>query len=740
MLPLAIAIALLCATPLASAQSTQAQSAPVQATSAPAPAPSVPATPANATATTDLDSVSVQGERYDARRDDTATRIVIAREELLRQGDTTLGEALKRLPGVTIGSGTPGRSGAVALRGMAGYTQVLIDGQRAPTGFDFDSLTPDMVERIEILRSPTADLSGESIAGTINIVLAQTARTDARQLTLAWATADGRQAPSASWRSSRREESRSHVLTATAARREFLYEDTGLERGYDPAGVENLRRTTRLRSIGVRDGLTLAPTLDLRLANDDTLALQAFLDSSHLKRTGDVDWETLLGPQLDHVRYRQGNDIDNTQFNASVAWTHPFAAAGTLTAKANAAWNREDYLFREQGYAADGSLNLEDHTTADMDVHNLGSSGKWSLPQAGRHQVQAGWDAGVDRRRETRVQHLFPVAGNQEWISDLSFDAQIRRLAAYAQDDITFSPQWSMYLGLRWETIETTSDGSGLAAVRNRASVLSPVMQSLWKMPGSDKDQVRLALSRTFKAPTLAALSARPYTSTNNRPLNPDVRGNPGLEPELATGLDAAYERYGKDGARLSVGGYVRRIRGVIRTETRMLEGRWVAFPANGGDASAWGLEMDARAGLAQLHAGAPAIDLRFNATLNRSRVDGVPGPDNRIDQQVPFSATLGADWKFDPEWTAGLGYTYRSGGPVRITASRGNLDAYRRELDMYLLWAPARRAKLRLAVTNALYPTLETGQWYLDADGLQRIDRQRRPPVGVRLQWEMQL
>lgn len=730
MLPLAIAIAPLCATSIASAQSS------AQSTSTPAAAAPVPAAPA----TTALERVSVQGERYDARRDDTATRIVIAREELLRQGDTTLTEALKRLPGVTIGSGTPGRPGAVALRGMAGYTQVLIDGQRAPTGFDFDSLTPDMVERIEILRSPTADLSGESIAGTINIVLAQTARTDSTQLTLAWATADGRHTPSASWRWSRREEGRSHALTATATRREFLYEDTGLERGYDPDGTENLRRTTRLRSIGVRDSATVSPTMELRLANDDSLTLQAFLDTSRLERSGDVDWETLLGPELDHVRYHQANEIDNTQLNASAAWTHPFATAGTLTAKASLAWNREDYLFREQGYAADGTQNLEDLTTADLDVRNLGSTGKWSLPEAGRHQVEAGWEASADRRRETRIQHLLPVGGSGEFLSDLSFDAQIRRFAAYAQDDITFSPRWSLYLGLRWEAIETTSDGSGFAAVRNRAGVLSPVLQSLWKMPGSDKDQVRLALSRTFKAPTLAALSARPYTSTNNRPLNPDVRGNPDLRPELATGLDAAYERYGKDGARMSVGGYVRRIRGVIRTETRMLDGRWVAFPANGGDADSWGLEMDARAGLAQLHAGAPAIDLRFNATLNRSEVEDVPGPDNRIDQQVPFSATVGADWKLDANWTAGMGYTYRSGGPVRITATRGNLDAYRRELDLYVLWAPTRRSKLRLAVSNALHQTLETGQWYLDADGLQQIERQRRPPVGVRLQLEMQL
>jgi iron complex outermembrane receptor protein len=67
-----------------------------------------------------------------------------------------LGEVLKRLPGVTI-QGTPGRGGAIRMRGLgSGYTQILLDGQRVPPGFSVDSLTPEQVEKIEILRAPTA--------------------------------------------------------------------------------------------------------------------------------------------------------------------------------------------------------------------------------------------------------------------------------------------------------------------------------------------------------------------------------------------------------------------------------------------------------------------------------------------------------------------------------------------------------------------------------------------------------
>jgi len=38
-------------------------------------------------------------------------------------------------------------------------------------GFTLDSLSPDAVDRIEIYKTPVANLSTQSIAGSINIVL-----------------------------------------------------------------------------------------------------------------------------------------------------------------------------------------------------------------------------------------------------------------------------------------------------------------------------------------------------------------------------------------------------------------------------------------------------------------------------------------------------------------------------------------------------------------------------------------
>ncbi|MGH8086445.1 MAG: TonB-dependent receptor plug domain-containing protein [Lysobacter sp.] len=691
--------------------------------------------------TVELDRVTVQRARYDARRQDTAAKIVIGRDELQRYGDVTLPDALKRLPGVTVGSGAPGQSGGISLRGLgSGYTQLLINSQKAPAGFDIGSLTPEMVERIEIIRSAMADLRTEGVAGTINIVLSKMARKDSRELKLSLGSSNGKWTPKLSWHQSQRDEYRNYTLNATASRREFLVEETGTETGWDVAGVANLLRTTAVRAEGFRDVLSVAPSFNLMLENGGTFSVQGYFDASNYNKYVDVDWDTQQGSELKHVRYNQFSGIDVVQLRGDINWAYDFENGGDFTTKLSLGGNREESRFREQGYAVDGIQNLDDHTDGRLRVDGVNSTGKYSLPPLGDHSLELGWEGSIDRRRETRVQHLLPVGGEPEYFSDLFFDAQIRRLAFYGQDDWALTPQWSMYLGLRWERIETISDGDEFERIHNRARILSPVLQSLWKLPGSNNDQIRLGVSRTYKSPTLRLLIPRPYTSTNNRPLNPDQQGNPELRPELATGLDLAYEQYWSNGAQLSVGAYLREIEGVIRSETRLINGRWVSSPFNGDDATASGLEMDSKFSLKRLISSAPAMDIRFNVTRNWSQVDGVPGPHNRLDQQPRLSSTLGADYEVSPVWTVGASYTYRSGGAVRTTRRQIDSDSARREFDVYSLWTISDNAKLRLSAGNLLEQEIVTGTEYFDEGGAQQIERRRPTPVVLRAQLELEL
>ena len=154
---------------LSSAQAQNKASEPVTETEQSTPAkPTPPRRNAG-----ELKPVTITGaaiNETEDRRQSTASKIIVGRDEIERFGDDTMGELLKRLPGVTM-PGRPGRGGAPRMRGLGGgYTQILIDGEPAARGFSLDDLSPEQVERIEILRAPTAETGARAIAGTINVI------------------------------------------------------------------------------------------------------------------------------------------------------------------------------------------------------------------------------------------------------------------------------------------------------------------------------------------------------------------------------------------------------------------------------------------------------------------------------------------------------------------------------------------------------------------------------------------
>lgn len=691
-----------------------------------------------------LDAVVVQGtSSYDARREDTISRIVVTQEELRKFGDTELSESIKRLPGVTVGIGPAGRSGAITLRGMGnGYTLILLNGEKAPEGFTIDSVSPDMVERIEIQRSATADRSSEAIAGTINIVLKKGSRKRTRDIKLTMSSLRGKLSPAFNWQISDNSDELSYAVNGAASRRNFFVTESERFIARDADDNTQSVRNGEVNVTGRTDALSLSPSLSLRLENGDTLSMQGYVDASAFRKYGDIDYAMELGSPVRHMRYRQTLATDDLRLRGDLNWTHTFDNENLdqLAVKLSLNSNRQDYSFKEQGFAVDGIQNLDDDTSARTREYGVNTTGKYSANIRENHSLQLGWDGSMQLRDERRVQRLVDFPGIPGGISDLDFEATINRIALYAQDEWTVSDRWSLYFGARWELFETISEGNSFARVRNRDDVVSPSLQSLWKMPGGKKDQIRLALSRTYNSPRIAQLIPRPYTTTNNNPLEPDQRGNPGLKPELALGLDLSYEHYWADAAMVSLGGYVRKIDDVIRDEIRFVDGRWASSPDNGGKALAWGLEIDSKFPLQSLIAGAPDIDVRFNFTRNWSRVGDIPGPDNRLPEQAKLSSTLAADYRIGPALTLGGSFTYQDGGYIRTTLSRAKFNGPRREFDVYGLWSISERGKLRLSLGNLLLRDIVSGNEYFDASGSNEFMRRRDTSLLFRATFELKL
>lgn len=128
-----------------------------------------------------LDEVRVVSSRVPATMGQEAESLtVITREQIERIGAAGGADLLRQVPGVQVDQlGGPGGISLVYIRGSdPNHVLVLVDGVRMndPTnsrggGFDFSSLDPSQIERIEILRGAASSIYGaDAMGGVVNIV------------------------------------------------------------------------------------------------------------------------------------------------------------------------------------------------------------------------------------------------------------------------------------------------------------------------------------------------------------------------------------------------------------------------------------------------------------------------------------------------------------------------------------------------------------------------------------------
>lgn len=126
--------------------------------------------------------VTASGTAIDIK-DAPASISVITREEIERQPVYDLNTLLRRIPGVTGGTSPVGEESKIKLRGLPDkYTLILVDGKRmgssADTAYrpdlgrqDLNWISPEMIERIEVVRGPMSSLYGsDAMGGVINII------------------------------------------------------------------------------------------------------------------------------------------------------------------------------------------------------------------------------------------------------------------------------------------------------------------------------------------------------------------------------------------------------------------------------------------------------------------------------------------------------------------------------------------------------------------------------------------
>jgi iron complex outermembrane receptor protein len=494
-------------------------------------------------------------------------------------------------------------------------------------------------------------------------------------------------------------------------------------------------------------GYNIAPRFNFKFSDEQTLSIATFFQKGYWNFRNDFLNRAISGNPVFDDNSIQDGYWENRRGN--LTWVNRFSPDQRIEIKAGF----------QQGRAAFDSRNLR---SGALQLNTVGSnqddaitqSGKYSHLLGSSHSLTAGWDLENRDRLERRTTK--DAAGNALLPSfeGQPFEAQVRRQAFYIQDEWEISPQWQLYLGLRNERIISES-ATTASPVRNESSVLSPLAHVTYKFNPKSRDMIRASLTRSYKAPGLNTLLARPqingaFTNTNltNTPLAPDRMGNPALTPELATGIDIAYENYLTNDGIFSVGIFHRNLTNVVRnvTELRTVSWanapRWISQPQNFSDAVTSGIEFELRGRasdlMPKLLGTAKALNIRTSLSIYNSSIAALNGPNNRLDGQQPWSANFGFDQRITGlPLSIGGNFNYTPGYDTRQTEDLVLKRSSARSVDVFALMFLSPTMSFRAAASAGVQqfgpPNGVNFSQYANGDYL-RTDRYAKPQLNLSL------
>ncbi len=632
--------------------------------------------------TQQLREVVVSGRRSLSERFmATGSLVVVDRQDIELMGVDSAVDVLRQLPGVQVNTGASGNV-EIRMRGLdSSATRVLIDGQRAAgrSQLPVDQLPADLIERIEVVRSPSAEFSGTS-GGTINIVLRQAnpQRSTNIRLTdvITWGEHRGRLWASRSGPLGQAEEGRPGPNWSYFSGVWLADQLTGsdLEREQSTGGGPAQRTDIQTR-LDRRD-VWLVQRLNGRIGRDQ-LALRGSLSGSEGR--GEVETRSTTGTQTDtSTQQRQAWQLGSD-------WTRRLSI-GKL--ESSLSGNNQTDEQRRQGL----SRFSEDRRESTWQLKSKLTGARESLL----------WMTGFDY--ETR---------NARGLSQLDANAPenlrsgIDRVALWGQNEWALPRKTTLTLGLRAESLLLRSevDGGGTSSVRQRLDIWQPSLHA--RTPAGENAQWRLNLARITRQPNVADLLDRTVPSQGSNSINnADTLGNPNLRPEVTQTLDVGYEQRLSGGGQAGLGLFVRQTDDVVATQVFQLNpanpsDRWLEQRQNIGSARTLGLEADVKRPLSDTGWGR-AWMLSATGTLLDAELTSGP----RQGQSIPGLSRYSASFSLAKPMRRGGGYfggasLTLSGPSVLNTSVTTGQERSRATLDLHVGQSVSRTTSWRVGIYN---------------------------------------
>lgn len=648
----------------------------------------------------------------------------------------SVGEMLKRVPGVTFTSDVLEYDG-VQMRGLPpGFTQVLINGRRAPGGeadgaFFVDRLPAELVERIEIIRAPRADQPSEGVAGTLNVVTKESVSFEGGFIKGGMLiNEDGGVRPSGALAYA------GHLSDSTSIWAGFNYQErrnpkekvsyrfggepttSGKSFPGDPAEsnyITDPEFDNFEAQDDTRDGTDLSGNIELtsQFGNGGQFRISGlFVDTD---RDEDETSVTLEGEDLDFDEVEiQHEDISQQTYALTADARIPlnFAELGLA-----AGWSgfREDTdiaVFVGDNPDDFDDVELDDEDSIDIKDDEFTGTVSLIFGKDGALEIKPG----IDLLGKTRK------GGQAGTFLESDFRIEEDRYSPYVRATFKPSDVLTIDAGLRYEITRRDVNGFNEDDESVTGSYsdedLNPSLH-LRYVPTAN-DQIRVSVARTVRRPDYDLIS--PIEEEETPGDDDRTIGNPDLRNEKAWGVDVGYERRLGGSGIVGVNVFYRDIKDLIEHVAIADLGDGSLYtPRNIGDGQSWGLEFDFSAPLSAF--GMPDTGLFANYTyLDSETTDPFTGEKRRFNNQPHHLYNLGFIQTVRSV-DASFGMTISG----RSKALESNFDEtislrYDPDLEAFVEKRFGRNFVLRLSAQNLLNRVKKEDFRKYDGDSLQEV------------------
>lgn len=574
-----------------------------------------------------LSTITITANRNTAPEAVSAiAKTVISQAEMLRYGDASVTDALRRATGIQMGA--TGGAGRAQFRGSTAAPTILVNGEAVQGGRRsgtslIDTFTPEMIDRIEVTRQASVTQGSAAAGGVINIILK-----DPRAGTLGGVVKLGYGEVT---QGEQDQQQRQLNLQLDGKHEQLGYSLSASQSRTDSTSQTELTRAdgnvTVQRQQNEGEFKMLAPRLQYEF-NDDANS-KFFIESFYREHA------TTSQSGSQNSSTQQQTDSDSTRLNLRLEQKH-----GAREDKWRLAIEQEQEQQRTRSLSSSPLVPL----LVDEETREWSASYAGSQKINTAHQVKFGAE-------------LKQTSLNSNIDAELTEDRQ----ALYLEENWKITEQHTITAGLRQEWLKR----NGLVDYQENS--LNPALAYRYQYDPAWSVQIGYSQSqRTPRTDDLLS-TVTPSTSLDAGSLNnPDQGGNSNLKPEQIQSVESTLG-YNKEAGGFNLTVFRRSIDDYIEKVVSLEGTRFVERPQNQAEALASGLELSARWALR--NQDGHSLLLNGQISTIRAEIQRAGQADRLASNVAPYSSSIGLSYQYQPlKWSTNLNIGYQ--------------PSYRRPLD----------------------------------------------------------